>query len=182
MKKVWIVGFVLLTVLFGASTRKPPLDVPKSYVNTDADVQIVADPLMQQIVTAKVNGDRATYEKLLQEWKKQYASSQESKFPLLFSENEPSLNWGSDKVIYAGTVNYNSWAVSTGIDDEAIDVDYVNGDTLRAVIACPDTAIRVYQSTDGGMTWAWWHAIIGFGAPVYEPQIINQNQGWCHLF
>jgi hypothetical protein len=182
MKKVWILGFVLLTVLFGAGNKKLPANIPASKVDTRADVKVTADPLVQQMVLAKANGDRATYQQLLKEWQRQNQKDQSQTAPILFSEQHPHMSWADDKVIYAGTVNYNTWAASTGIDDEAIDVDYVNGDTLRAAIALPDTSLIIYQSTDLGLTWAWWHQIIGFGGAVYEPQIVYQGAGWTHLF
>ena len=185
MKKIWILGFVFITVLFGAGTRTAPANIPASTVNTAADVNVVADPLVQKIIMARANGDQATYKMLIQEWQKQNLPFQNSKFPILQSHSandKPTMSWADDKLIWAGNVNYSTWAAGAGLDDEAIDVDYVNGDTIRAVIACTDSSIRLYQSLDKGQTWSFWDQITGFGAPVFEPQIINQSAGWCHFF
>jgi len=59
MKKIWILGFVFITVLFGAGTRTAPANIPASTVNTAADVNVVADPLVQKIMMARANGDQA---------------------------------------------------------------------------------------------------------------------------
>jgi hypothetical protein len=94
---------------------------------------------------------------------------------------EPELRWAEDKLIYNGTVNVNEWAVPAGVDDDAIDVDYFAGDTLRAIVACTDSSLRVFRSNDRGQNWSLIRTI-DFGNPVTEPHIVHGPDSTYHIF
>jgi hypothetical protein len=94
---------------------------------------------------------------------------------------EPKLRWAGDRLVYTGEVNVNEWAL--GVDDDVIDVDYFAGDTLRAVVACPDSAVRILRSNDNGQSWAQVGAIgpTTVGA-VTEPYIVHGPDSTYHVF
>ena len=92
------------------------------------------------------------------------------------------LRWAEDKVIYDGEVNTNSWAVMNGLDDDAIDVDYFAGDTLRAVVACADSIVRTFRSNDNGMTWELVNEIEFNFENVTEPKIVHGPDSTYHVF
>ncbi len=95
--------------------------------------------------------------------------------------DEPKLRWGDDRLIYNGDVNANSWAVMVdNVDDEAIDVDYSAGDTLRAVVACADSILRIFRSSNNGQTWIARVAISK--APFTEPRIVHGTDSTYHIF
>jgi len=97
-------------------------------------------------------------------------------------ENDAKLRWGDDRLIYSGEVNANSWAVQSGLDDDAIDVDYFAGDTLRAVVACPDSALRIFRSNDNGQTWSYINGIFFSNDNVTEPKIVHGTDSTYHVF
>jgi hypothetical protein len=92
------------------------------------------------------------------------------------------LRWADDKLIYTGRVNANSWVVETGIEDAAIDVDYFTGNTLRAVVACPDTTVRMFRSDDNGQTWSKIDSLdLRFGNGT-QPRIVHGPDSTYHIF
>ena len=92
------------------------------------------------------------------------------------------IRWAEDKIIYDGQVNVNSWTVATGIDDDAIDVDYFAGDTLRAVVACADSNIRIFKTEDNGQTWSFVNNIQFLNDNVTEPHIVHGPDSTYHVF
>lgn len=95
---------------------------------------------------------------------------------------DTKIRWSEDKIIYDGQVNVNSWAVQTGIDDDAIDVDYFAGDTLRAVVACPDSTIRIFKTEDNGQTWAEAASFFFASGAAREPHIVHGPDSTYHVF
>ncbi|KPJ71310.1 hypothetical protein AMJ52_08715 [candidate division TA06 bacterium DG_78] len=98
-------------------------------------------------------------------------------------ENDPVMRWADDKIIYNGEVAYNPWAMDFDIDDEAIAIDYHRGDTLRAVVTCVDSTVRIFKSDDNGTTWTWDCGFAFTNCAVYEPKIIHApSGGYFHVF
>jgi hypothetical protein len=153
---------------------------------TDFDVFSTQNALMTQITQAKKNGDWTTYHRLLEEYEYQLPV-QEHDVPDVIQlkpvDDYPMMRWNGDVVIYSGIVNYNSWAMSSDIDDEAISVDLHRGDTLRAAVACEDSALRVFASYDNGMTWSFTNGFYQSGFAAVEPEIVpGGNNGYYHVF
>lgn len=96
--------------------------------------------------------------------------------------NEPALRWDTDRLIYDGTVYVNEWAVAAGVDDDAIDVDYFAGDTLRAVVACTDSTVRILRSNDRGVTWSLVNDIEFGYDNITEPHIVHGPDSTYHVF
>jgi hypothetical protein len=92
------------------------------------------------------------------------------------------LRWADDKLIYTGRVNANSWVVETGIEDAAIDVDYFTGNTLRAVVACPDTTVRMFRSDDNGQTWSKIDSLDLRFDNGTQPRIVHGTDSTYHFF
>lgn len=92
------------------------------------------------------------------------------------------IRWAEDKIIYDGKVNVNAWTIATGIDDDAIDVDYFAGDTLRAVVACADSNVRIFRSNDNGQTWSFVNNIQFLNDNVTEPYIVHGPDSTYHVF
>ena len=96
-------------------------------------------------------------------------------------EDDTKLRWYEDKIIYDGEVNVNEWATLVGDDDESIDIDYFAGDTLRAVVACPDSTLRIFRSNDNGQTWLNVQES-SFGGSITEPRIVHGPDSTYHIF
>ena len=96
--------------------------------------------------------------------------------------NDTKIRWFEDKIIYDGTVNVNSWALALGIDDDAIDVDYFAGDTLRAVVACPDSTVRIFKTEDNGQTWSEAASFYFVSGAAREPHIVHGPDSTYHVF
>ncbi len=103
--------------------------------------------------------------------------------PIVKKPDDAQIRWADDKIIYDGQVYVNDWeALELGIDNDAIDVDYFAGDTLRAVVACPDSVVRIFRSNDNGLTWEYVHEI-GFGFDnITEPKIVHGTDSTYHVF
>jgi hypothetical protein len=97
-------------------------------------------------------------------------------------ENDTKIRWSEDKIIYDGLVNVNSWLVATGVDDDAIDVDYFAGDTLRAVVACPDSTVRIFKTVDNGQTWSQAASYFFSNGAASEPHIVHGPDSTYHVF
>jgi hypothetical protein len=101
---------------------------------------------------------------------------------LLLKAAEPELRWGEDMLIYSGGVATNDWAAILGIvDGEAIDVDYFAGDTLRAVVACPDSTVRIFRSNNRGQDWSEVNSIVFTQDAVTEPHIVHGPDSTYHV-
>ncbi len=96
-------------------------------------------------------------------------------------DNDPKSTWYEDKIIYDGSVNVNAWAVAQGIDDDAIDVDYFAGDTLRAVVACSDSMVRIFRSDDNGQTWVYANGFQFLYDNATEPHIVHGPDSTYHV-
>ncbi len=96
--------------------------------------------------------------------------------------NDAKLRYGWDLLIYSGEVNVNAWAVPAGVDDESIDVDYFAGDTLRAVVACPDSLVRIFRSNDRGQNWSQVGQITFGAGGAAAPHIIHGPDSTYHVF
>ena len=103
--------------------------------------------------------------------------------PIVKKPDDAQIRWADDKIIYDGQVYVNDWeALELGIDNDAIDVDYFAGDTLRAVVACPDSVVRIFRSNDNGLTWEYVHEI-GFSFDnITEPKIVHGTDSTYHVF
>lgn len=164
----FILSCLLFAFVFGSqATEKRNIEVQKEVkeiktkISTERDISSNTEQLIEQMPVREDN------------------------FPEIIQgnpEDDPAFRWGFDKVIYTGDVAYNSWAINANIDDEAISVDYVGGDTVRAAIACVDSAIRVYRSNDNGVTWIYETYYYSSAAALYEPEIITGPNGYYHVF
>jgi hypothetical protein len=150
------------------------------------DVFPTPDPLFEQIWQARKDGDWTTYNRLVEQYEAQFPAQKNSGLSqpeAIMPEDDPLMRWGGDVTIYSGDVAYNSWAMALDVDDEAISVDHHRGDTLRAAVACADSAVRIYQSNDNGMTWSGVISWTWTGRAFYEPEIINDPAGrFYHVF
>jgi len=154
-------------------------------VSTETDCFPETNPLVKRIIQARENGDMDLHNQLLEEYKMQLPVQQNDLPEVINIEDgpEPFMRWGDDITIFSGGVAYNSWAITSDIDDEAISVDYYKGDTLRAAIAADDSVCRIYISTDNGLSWSYDHGFYLAGAAVYEPEIIHgPNGAYFHIF
>jgi len=97
-------------------------------------------------------------------------------------QSDTKLRWAEDKLIYDGEVNANSWSVQSGLDDDAIDVDYFAGDTLRAIVASPDSFVRIFRSNDNGQTWSNLNEIFFSNGNATEPHIVHGTDSTYHVF
>jgi len=97
-------------------------------------------------------------------------------------QSDTKLRWAEDKLIYDGEVNANSWSVQSGLDDDAIDVDYFAGDTLRAIVACPDSFVRIFRSNDNGQTWTEAGNFYFISGGAREPHIVHGTDSTYHVF
>ncbi|MBN1695199.1 T9SS type A sorting domain-containing protein [candidate division WOR-3 bacterium] len=96
-------------------------------------------------------------------------------------EEDAKIRWADDKIIYEGEVN--AWmSVLIGIDDESIDIDYFRGDTLRAVVACPDSFVRIFKTEDNGQTWAEAATFYFASGAAREPHIVHGPDSNYHVF
>ncbi|MCK4225572.1 T9SS type A sorting domain-containing protein [candidate division WOR-3 bacterium] len=164
----FILSCLLFAFVFGSqATEKRIIEVQKEVkeiktkISTERDISPTTEPLIGQIPV------------------------REDDFPEIIEgnpEDDPAFRWGFDKVIYTGDVAYNPWAMTLNIDDEAISVDYIGGDTVRAAIACVDSAVRVYRSNDNGVTWVYENYYYASAAAFYEPEIITGPNGYYHVF
>ena len=102
--------------------------------------------------------------------------------PEVISDNA-KIRYGWDLLIYSGDVNVNAWAVPAGVDDESIDVDlFAEDTTLRAVVACMDSAVRIFRSNDNGGTWSEVSEIQFVNDNVTEPHIVHGPDSTYHVF
>ena len=164
----FVLSCLLFVFVFGSqATEKRNIEVQKEVkeiktkISTERDISSTTEQLIEQMPV------------------------REDVFPEIIQgnpEDDPAFRWGFDKVIYTGNVAYNSWAMNANIDDEAISVDYIGGDTVRAAIACVDSAVRVYRSNDNGVTWVYETYYYGSAAAFYEPEIITGPNGYYHVF
>ncbi|MDH4210719.1 MAG: T9SS type A sorting domain-containing protein [candidate division WOR-3 bacterium] len=182
MNKV-VIMLAICAVAFAAPQKNISDDVtiqnPEPAIGADLFPEV--HPLVERLMEARKNQDMETYNKLLEEYKSMSLPADEYRLPDVINvkpEDDPLLRWGDDKIIYSGQVNYNSWAMVADVDDEAISVDYHRGDTVRAVVACLDSLVRVFISLDNGLSWAYEHGFF-FTTPsaVYEPEIIHGPTG-----
>ncbi len=97
-------------------------------------------------------------------------------------EDDTKIRWADDKIIYDGLVNVNVWVVAAGIDDDAIDIDYFAGDTLRAVVACPDSTVRIFRTNDNGQTWTEASSFYFMSGGAREPHIVHGTDSTYHVF
>jgi hypothetical protein len=153
--------------------------IPQTSIETDNSPS--SNPLLEQIIEARENGDMDRHAELIEEWKNQQPA-QQNNLPEVINVNpqedpSPSMRWGPDVTIYSGDVLWNSWSVLNDVDDEAISVDYYNNDTLRAAVACTDSMIRIFVSGDGGANWSYEHGFYISGQAIYEPEIIHGSDG-----
>ncbi|MEO0114873.1 MAG: T9SS type A sorting domain-containing protein [candidate division WOR-3 bacterium] len=181
MQKLMLLSLIIVFTFAGPLKPGDVLEIPHQAINaTDEVVPQPVNPIVQQLFEASKNCDWVRYDQLLKEWKNQLPPS-ETNGPNeveINIEQNPILRWGEDKIIYAGDVAYNPWA----LENEAISVDHYRGDTLRAAVVIADSALLVFQSNDNGMTW---QGLMGWSASwmFYEPEIINDPQGrWYHVF
>ncbi|MGB3477663.1 MAG: hypothetical protein WBB67_00715, partial [bacterium] len=185
MKKLLLICLVF-TFVFAAERTKvdiefTPKPAPEYDVATTPSV-----PLVEQMRQAKINGDMATYDQLLQEYEKLAPGSQSNPVgaytEAVNPEDYPIMRYGDDVTIYAGNVYWNAWAQLLDIDDEAISVDYHIGDTIIAAVACTDSLVRAFKSYDNGVTWSYVRWFSYGGAQLSEPEIIWGGGGWYHVF
>jgi hypothetical protein len=185
VKKIMLMCLIVVFAFAG----KPQKTVEPAFaqipvINTDADLTPEVNPLLQQMFQARHERDWTAYKNLFQLYESQISlpGNDAPAEVELKPEDYPGLRWNGDRIIYSGNVLYNSWAVSSDIDDEAISVDHYKGDTLRAAVVVPDSTIWVFQSNDGGRNWS---AIMGWstGTDILEPEIINDPNGrFYHVF
>ena len=180
MKKMLLVCLVV-AFAFAVQGQKTEdkANLQKPFAFNNCDKNPVVNPIIEQMQYARRNGDWTTYARLLEQYNSQaVVQNINEPGPQAFKpENNPIMRWDGDKILYAGNVAYNSWAMTYNIDDEAISVDHYLGDTLRAAVACTDSTVQVFQSDDRGMTW---YGVMGWfwtGYAVYEPEIINDPIG-----
>jgi hypothetical protein len=97
--------------------------------------------------------------------------------------NDTKMRYSWDVLIYSGDVNVNTWAVPAGVDDESIDVDFFAPDTtLRAVVACPDSTLRILRSDDRGVNWSQVGQITFGAGGAAEPHIVHGPDSTYHVF
>ncbi len=96
--------------------------------------------------------------------------------------DDTKLRWADDKLIYSGEVNAWTTAILVGIEDAAIDVDYFTGNTLRAIVACPDTTVKVFRSDDNGQTWSITDSLDLRFDNGTQPRIVHGPDSTYHIF
>lgn len=181
MKKILLIC-LLFTFVFAAQRTKVDIEFTPR-VSTEHDVFPATNPFIEQIIQAKKSGDLATHQRLLEEYKV-LAPGQPDGPPVYTGVVDPNdypiMSFGPDVTIYAGDVYWNSWAQAIDLDDEAISVDYHQGDTIIAAVACADSLVRIFKSYDNGLTWnylRWFSA----GGNQNEPEVIWGPQGFYHV-
>uniref|UniRef100_A0A7C4TGC0 T9SS type A sorting domain-containing protein n=1 Tax=candidate division WOR-3 bacterium TaxID=2052148 RepID=A0A7C4TGC0_UNCW3 len=188
MKKILLLCVIIIFAFAGQGQRRQEnVVVQKLHPTVEtsiSDAKPEPNPIVQKIIEARKNGDKTTYNRLIEEWKSLLpAPGDNGQTEIeIKPEQTPMLRWGNDITIYSGAVNYDAWAIWNDIDDEAISVDHYKGDTLRAAVVTPDSQIWVFQSNDNGETWT---TLIYWNAPwqTWEPEIINDPAGrWYHVF
>lgn len=96
--------------------------------------------------------------------------------------DDAKLRWADDNLIYTGTVNAWTLGILTGVEDAAIDVDYFAGDTLRAIIVCPDSTFSTFRSNDNGQNWSMINTSdLRFGNGT-QPRIVHGPDSTYHIF
>jgi hypothetical protein len=191
VKRIFLI-FVLVAFVFsvqGFAYEEQVLERANvSYPSTqDDDLNPVYSPLVHQIIEARNYGDTDLYRDLIEEWKKT-TPVQPNDAPPAFVEwaqdhpYRPQMRWGNDITIYSGNVTYNSWAMTSNIDDESIDVCCHIGDTLIAAVACSDSIVRLFKSYDLGLNWNYIVGCYVPGTEAYEPEVIYTLDGDYHLF
>jgi hypothetical protein len=185
MKKLLLICLVF-TFVFAAERTEVDIEfTPKPGSQYDAPTT-PSVPLIGQMRQAKVNGDMATYEQLLQEYEKLAPRSESNPVgaytEAVNPEDYPIMRYGNDVTIYSGNVYWNSWAQLLDIDDEAISADYHLGDTIIAAVACTDSLVRAFKSYDNGVTWSYVRWFSYAGVQLSEPEIIWGGGGWYHVF
>ncbi len=187
MKKlalIVVLACLLLTSSF-ASEAKLQKDVEEFIPRPakDCDVFPTPDPLVKQIDQARSKGDMKTFNDLLKELEKQLPVKEEGNHPVNVKNdnpiNSPLMRWGNDIILYNGDVYYDSWTNTN--DEEPLTIAQLNGDTLRAAVACPDSIIRHFLSTDNGQTWSYQGDIVFGGHMGYEPEIIFETNRYWHM-
>ena len=182
MKSMVVMGLIMAVALFAGTTQRHDVVPVPLGISTESDVFPEADPLYQQLTEARERGDMETFRKLNQIFVSQRTQRPiEAPEPTVVDGADPSLMWNGDKLVYEGTVNYNSWAISSGFDEEEVSIDYYAGDTLRVAVACTDSTIKVFRSDDFGMTWYWETGVTGAGN-WFEPEIVNLQDGTFCVF
>ena len=185
MTNLTVAGLILSISLFAGTTQRHSIMPMPSQTSIgtsiENDVFPERDVLYEELVKARRSGDKETYEKLRRLFiSKRTQETLEAPEPRAIGA-DPSLMWNGDKLVYEGNVNYNSWAISSGYDEEEVSIDYYAGDTLRVAVACSDSTIRVFRSDDLGMTWYWETGVTGSGN-WFEPEIINFADGSFYVF
>jgi len=185
MKKLLLIC-LLVTFVFAAERTEVDIEfTPKPASKYDV-ATTPSVPLIEQMRQAKINGDIATYDQLLQEYEK--LAPRNGSNPVgayseaVNPEDYPIMRYGDDVTIYAGNVYWNAWAQLIDIDDEAISVDYHIGDTIIAAVACTDSLVRAFKSYDNGLTWSYVRWFSYTGAVLSEPEIIWGGGGYYHVF
>jgi hypothetical protein len=97
-------------------------------------------------------------------------------------QSDTKLRWADDNLIYTGEVNSWSFGVLVGIEDAAIDVDYFAGDTLRAIIASPDSTFSTFRSNNNGQTWSLINTTDLRFDNGTQPRIVHGPDSTYHIF
>lgn len=88
------------------------------------------------------------------------------------NSNPSPLLWGSDRLIYPGAMR-----------DFAVDYD-TNG-TMYVAVSTPDSMIRIYRSTNHGLTWNYMYGVFHTPRDYYTRLGLVATQGdsgFLHLF
>jgi len=109
--------------------------------------------------------------------------SKEIAGPPEITTNDAKLRYSWDLLVYSGGVYVSTWSVPAGIDEESIDIDFFAGDTtLRAVIACADSTVRILRSDDRGFNWSLVRSISFAYDNVTDPHIVHGPDSTYHMF
>jgi len=100
----------------------------------------------------------------------------------LKAASDTKLRWADDNLIYTGEVNAWTGGILVGIEDVAIDVDYFAGDTLRAIVVCPDSTASIFRSNDNGQTWAIRNTLDLRFDNGTQPRIVHGPDSTYHIF
>lgn len=94
--------------------------------------------------------------------------------------DDAKIRYGWDLLIYSGDVSVSAWG--TDLDDESIDVDFAGDTTLRAVVAVPDSTVRVLRSDDRGASWSQVGQVTFGSGGASEPHILHGPDSNYHVF
>lgn len=95
--------------------------------------------------------------------------------------DDAKIRYGWDLLIYSGDVNVGAWGID--LDEESIDVDFFAEDTtLRAVVACPDSTVKILRSDDRGVNWSQVGQITMGAGGCAEPHIVHGPDSNYHVF